>query len=188
MLLCVRAGLVPDAAASALETLASARPVRHLTCSSTGSALRLFWNGYGTYLGDIRRGGGAINHQFAVSIMAASDLSEHITTRIYVPAADPHVGDPLVRRPVLLARPERRVQQVVEVRVVAENHVAADIEQKSFGRDVRARQAAGLGVLLEEEPVVVLELVEARGGAEAARAGADDDDAHDFRASTLREA
>ena len=80
MLLCVRAGLVPDAAASALETLASARPVRHLTCSSTGSALRLFWNGYGTYLRCIRRGAErSIHHQFAVAIMAASDLSEHIT-------------------------------------------------------------------------------------------------------------
>ena len=44
------------------------------------------------------------------------------------PAADPHVGHALVRGPVLLARPECRVEQVVEERVVAENHVPADVE------------------------------------------------------------
>ena len=60
-----------------------------------------------------------------------------------VPAADPHVGDAFVRGPVFLARPERRVEQVVEKRVVAEDDVPADVEEEPFGRHVGAGEAAG---------------------------------------------
>ena len=37
----------------------------------------------------------------------------------------------------------RRVQEVVKIRVVAENHVAAHVKEEALGCDVRAGQAAG---------------------------------------------
>jgi hypothetical protein len=47
----------------------------------------------------------------------------------------------------------RCVQQLIKVLVVAEDDVAAHVEEEALGREVRARQAAGL-----------IRLVSARGG------------------------
>jgi hypothetical protein len=58
-----------------------------------------------------------------------------------------------------------------------ENDVASHVEKKPFRRDVGAGEASGLGRLVDQEPVGLAMLVEARGRAESRRACADDEDA-----------
>jgi len=61
-----------------------------------------------------------------------------------------------------------------------EDDVPPHVEQKPFRRHICAGEASGLGRLVDQEPVGLAMLVEARGRPESRRARADDEDADLF--------
>src|SRR2546423_1264052 len=72
--------------------------------------------------------------------------------------------------------PEQLVHQEVELLVMGEQDVAAQVPRESLPVHYGACQPAGLGGGLEQLPVAVLPLLQAVGGPQPGGTGADDDD------------
>ena len=88
--------------------------------------------------------------------------------------AHPHPGFPLVLDPALA---QRLVHQPVEVGVVGEEHVAAEVPGEARVVHHRGGQAAGALRGIEDREAPVAELVQTIGGAQSGGACADDRDA-----------
>mmetsp|Transcript_15849 Transcript_15849/g.28134 ORF Transcript_15849/g.28134 Transcript_15849/m.28134 type:complete len:259 (+) Transcript_15849:941-1717(+) len=82
----------------------------------------------------------------AVDLILFIEHADVVLKRVSdVAVLNPDVRDALQRVPRLLARPASLVQQLVEVLVVAEDNVAAHVEEKALVGHVSARQTSGLG-------------------------------------------
>src|SRR4051794_16953552 len=70
---------------------------------------------------------------------------------------------------------KQRVHQVVEVLVMRELHVAAEVPRKSFFIGDAAGESTSLRTLLEQQPIVVAKLAQAVRRAETRGAGANNE-------------
>mmetsp|Transcript_10143 Transcript_10143/g.27656 ORF Transcript_10143/g.27656 Transcript_10143/m.27656 type:complete len:447 (+) Transcript_10143:428-1768(+) len=102
------------------------------------------------------------------------------------PVLDPHVRDTLHCIPVVVANANGSVNQLVEVLVVAEDHMATHIEKEAFGSYVRTRQATRFIKLVNEQPVIISELVQSRGTSKASWSCSNNQNTNLFSLSILR--
>ncbi len=78
--------------------------------------------------------------------------------------------------PVFLSLAYSGIDKHVKVVKVGEDHMSANIEEKAFGGDVGAREAAGGGGGVDQQPVIVAVLGQTGRGAQAGGPGTDNED------------
>jgi hypothetical protein len=75
----------------------------------------------------------------------------NITNRL--PALDPDGGLPLNDRPHFGPNTHGMVDELIEVSVVAEDHMAPDIEKEAFSSALRARKTPWSREAINQEPI-----------------------------------
>mmetsp|Transcript_2676 Transcript_2676/g.6402 ORF Transcript_2676/g.6402 Transcript_2676/m.6402 type:complete len:516 (+) Transcript_2676:910-2457(+) len=99
---------------------------------------------------------------------------------------DPDVRDALKRVPAVVSIANGRVDELVEVLVVAEDDVASHVKEKALGRNIGAGQPTGLVELIDQQPVIVAQLVQPRRCTQARWPSSDHKHAHLFDAARGR--